>query len=275
MPEIGRNNLLPVLRQSGTGYLLDGGPLGDIFLAQRQAPPACQPGQTIEVFVYPNADGSPTATTRRPLAQLGEVALLKVVDINDTGVFLDWGLDKDLLLPFAEQIGSPRAGQSLLVIVYQDTLGRLVASMKLDEFIADEGPELAPGTAVPAIVGNKTELGFKAVVDNHYWGLLYDSELLRPLQRGDRITAYIRKRRSDGRIDLSLHAPKRIAVGDLSSRILQQLDDNDGFLALGDKSPPQAIYRLFGESKKSFKQAIGRLYKQGLINIEAQGIRKK
>ncbi len=275
MPEIGRNNLLTVLRESGTGFILDGGPLGELFLARRQAPQACQPGQTIEVFVYPNADGSPTASTRTPLVQLGEVALLNVADINDTGVFLDWGLDKDLLLPFAEQIGSPRLGQALLVIVYQDKLGRLVASMKLDEFIEDEGPELPPGSPVSAIVGNKTELGFKAVVDNQYWGLLYDSDLLRPLQRGDRITAYVRKRRSDGRIDLSLNAPKRIAVGDLASRILQQLDDNDGFLALGDKSPPQAIHRLFGESKKSFKQAIGRLYKQGLISIEDKGIRKK
>lgn len=273
MPAIGHQNLLCVLKDVPEGYLLDGGPLGEIFLPKRQTKQPLVAGDTVTVFLFPGADGGIAASTAIPTIELGEVATLKVADVNATGAFLEWGLDKQLLLPYAEQIGKPQPGQEVLVIAYQDNRGRLVASMKLDEFIEDEGPSLTPGTELQVIVANKTELGYKAVVDNSYWGLLYDSEVFRPLKRGQRCTAYFKKRRADGRIDLSLNAPKRIAVDGLSQRILHALEENDGFLALGDKSPPEAIYRIFGESKKSFKQAIGRLYKDGRITIEAGGLR--
>ncbi|AKH70186.1 hypothetical protein IMCC21906_02534 [Spongiibacter sp. IMCC21906] len=275
MPEVGKTSTLNVIRESGNGFILDGQELGEIFLGRRQARGDCAPGDTVTVFLYPDADGATTATTLTPKAQLGEVALLKVADVNDTGAFMDWGLEKDLLLPYAEQLGTPRAGQELLIIIYQDKRGRLVASMKLDEFIEDNGPALTPGTEVSIIVANKTELGYKAVINHQRWGLLYDSELRRPLTRGEQLQAYIKKTRDDERVDLTLTAPKRITVPNLSEQILEKLAENDGYLALGDKSPPETIYRIFGESKKSFKQAIGRLYKAGKIAIEERGIRLK
>lgn len=275
MPEIGRRNTLTLVRLSSAGAFLDGGTLGDIFVPPRQLPAAVKVGDPLEVFLFPDADGAIAATTVMPRAELGQVALLKVADVNDVGAFLDWGLDKDLLLPFAEQIGEVSSGKTLLVMVYQDPRGRLVASMKLDDFIDDTGPELPVGAAVTVIVANKTALGYKAVIDHSRWGLLYDSELPRPLRRGESLQAYVKKTRPDLRVDLTLTAPKRIAVPDLSQQILEKLDDNDGFLALGDKSPPEAIYRLFGHSKKAFKQAIGRLYKAGDIDIETGGIRRR
>ncbi|GAB3378865.1 S1-like domain-containing RNA-binding protein [Spongiibacter taiwanensis] len=275
MPEVGRCNTLTITRITSAGALLDGGPLGEIFISRRQLTQEPETGTTLDVFLFPDADGSIAASTTLPRAELGQVALLRVADVNDTGAFLDWGLEKDLLLPYAEHVGTLKAGQSVLVMIYQDPRGRLVASMKLDEFIDDIGPEMPAGTPVTVIVGNKTELGYKAVIDHRRWGLLYDSDLLKPLRRGDTVQAYVKKTRPDQRIDLTLTPPKRIAVPDLSQQILAMLDDNDGFLALGDKSPPEVIYRLFGQSKKAFKQAIGRLYKQGEIAIESGGIRRK
>lgn len=274
MPEIGRRNTLTIVRIVSAGVFLDGGQLGEIFISRRQLSQEPEMGASLEVFLFADADGGIAASTTQPRAELGQVALLRVADVNDTGAFLDWGLEKDLLLPYAEQVGTPKAGQSVLVMIYQDQRGRLVASMKLDEFIDDIGPEMSAGTPVTVIIGNKTELGYKAVIDHRRWGLLYDSELLRPLRRGDSVHAYVKKTRPDQRIDLTLTPPKRIAVPDLSQQILAMLDANDGYLALGDKSPPEVIYRLFGQSKKAFKQALGRLYKGGDITIETGGIRR-
>ena len=273
MAELGLCNTLTVLKASGTGYLLDAGPLGQAFLSGRQAQGCPAPGDELEVFLYLQADGALAATPRKPKIQRGEVALLRIADVNDTGAFLDWGLDKDLLLPFAEQIASPRSGQDVLVIAYLDKSRRLVASMKLDEFIEDQAPQLQAGQEVPIVIGNKTELGYKAVIDHQYWGLLYDNELFKPVKRGDRMSAWVKRRRDDGRIDLSLQPPGRQRVNALSGEILAALAANEGFLALGDKSPPEAIYRIFGVSKKAFKQTIGHLYKTGKIAIEERGIR--
>ncbi|WP_373097074.1 S1 RNA-binding domain-containing protein [Zhongshania sp.] len=272
MPDIGRVNRLTVTRQSPAGFYLDGDKLGDIFLSRKNAPENCQIGDVINGFIHHHSDGSLIASSKTPIAQLGDVALLKISQINDTGAFLDWGLDKELLLPYAEHMGEITAGKKALVKIYLDKSYRIVASMKLDEFIEDTAPHLSRGQCFDVIVAGKTELGFKAVIDNEYWGLLYDSDLVRPLRKGETVTAYVKKVRDDGRIDLSVQ-PINIGGNDIAAKIIAQLEANDGFLALGDKSPPEAIYSLFGVSKKIFKQAIGRLYKQKRINIEGQGIR--
>ncbi|MBB5187193.1 MULTISPECIES: S1 RNA-binding domain-containing protein [Zhongshania] len=272
MPDIGRVNRLTVSRQSPAGFYLDGGNLGDIFLSRKNAPENCQIGDIVDGFIHHHSDGSLIASSKTPLAQLGDVALLKIAQINDTGAFLDWGLDKELLLPYAEHMGEITAGKKALVKIYLDKSYRIVASMKLDEFIEDTAPHLSRGQRFDVIVAGKTELGYKAVIDNEYWGLLYDSDLLRPLRKGETLTAYVKKVRDDGRIDLSIQ-PINIGGNDIAAKIIAQLEANDGFLAIGDKSPPEAIYSLFGVSKKIFKQAIGRLYKQKRIGIEDQGIR--
>ncbi|MFT4919618.1 MAG: putative RNA-binding protein (virulence factor B family) [Zhongshania aliphaticivorans] len=272
MPDIGRVNRLTVSRQSPAGFYLDGGDLGDIFLSRKNAPENCQIGDIVDGFIHHHSDGSLIASSKTPLAQLGDVALLKIAQINDTGAFLDWGLDKELLLPYAEHMGEITAGKKALVKIYLDKSYRIVASMKLDEFIEDTAPHLSRGQRFDVIVAGKTELGYKAVIDNEYWGLLYDSDLIRPLRKGETLTAYVKKVRDDGRIDLSIQ-PINIGGNDIAAKIIAQLEANDGFLAVGDKSPPEAIYSLFGVSKKIFKQAIGRLYKQKRIGIEDQGIR--
>ncbi|AMO68028.1 nucleic acid binding protein [gamma proteobacterium BDW918] len=272
MPDIGRVNRLTVSRQSPAGFYLDGGDLGDIFLSRKNAPENCQIGDIVDGFIHHHSDGSLIASSKTPLAQLGDVALLKIAQINDTGAFLDWGLDKELLLPYAEHMGEITAGKKALVKIYLDKSYRIVASMKLDEFIEDTAPHLSRGQRFDVIVAGKTELGYKAVIDNGYWGLLYDSDLIRPLRKGETLTAYVKKVRDDGRIDLSIQ-PINIGGNDIAAKIIAQLEANDGFLAVGDKSPPEAIYSLFGVSKKIFKQAIGRLYKQKRIDIEGQGIR--
>tara|TARA_R110000772_G_scaffold131761_9_gene240277 strand:+ start:16002 stop:16832 length:831 start_codon:yes stop_codon:yes gene_type:complete len=272
MPDIGRVNRLTVSRQSPAGFYLDGGDLGDIFLSRKNAPENCQIGDIVDGFIHHHSDGSLIASSKTPLAQLGDVALLKIAQINDTGAFLDWGLDKELLLPYAEHMGEITAGKKALVKIYLDKSYRIVASIKLDEFIEDTAPHLSRGQRFDVIVAGKTELGYKAVIDNEYWGLLYDSDLIRPLRKGETLTAYVKKVRDDGRIDLSIQ-PINIGGNDIAAKIIAQLEANDGFLAVGDKSPPEAIYSLFGVSKKIFKQAIGRLYKQKRIGIEDQGIR--
>jgi predicted RNA-binding protein (virulence factor B family) len=273
MTAIGRISRLTIKRHTQAGYYLDGGKLGDIFLSRKNAPVNCELDDILEVFVHHHSDGSLIATTKTPFGQLGDVLPLTVSQINDTGAFLDWGLDKELLMPYAEHVGEITAGKKVLVKIYLDKSYRIVASMKLDEFIEDTAPQLSRGQSFTVTVANKTELGYKAVIENQYWGLLYDSDLVRPIRKGERLTAYVKKVRDDGRIDLSIQPVQTAGGSDIASKIISQLEANDGFLEIGDKSPPEKIYAQFGVSKKIFKQAIGRLYKQQRITIEDAGIR--
>ncbi|WP_339675830.1 S1-like domain-containing RNA-binding protein [uncultured Zhongshania sp.] len=273
MTAIGRTSRFKISRHTPAGFYLDGGKLGDIFLSRKNAPENCELGDELNVFIHHHSDGSLIATTKTPLGQLGDVILLKVSQVNDTGAFLDWGLEKELLMPYAEHMGEVIAGKNVLVKIYLDKSYRIVASMKLDEFIEDTAPHLQRGQSFKVTVGNKTELGYKAVIENQYWGLLYDSDLVRPLRRGEILTAYVKKVRDDGRIDLSMQPITAVTNNDIASNIIAQLEANNGFLDVGDKSPPEEIYAQFGVSKKIFKQAIGRLYKQQRIAIEDGGIR--
>ncbi|MDW5375966.1 S1-like domain-containing RNA-binding protein [Halomonas sp. HP20-15] len=216
--------------------------------------------------------------SRQPIAEVGEVALLKVVTVNATGAFLDWGRPKDLLLPFGEQDLRPAVGKSVLVKINVDDSGRPVASMRLNRFITDEAEGLATGDAVTLVIGDRTELGVKAVVEHRFWGLLYHDEYQavgsRPPRRGERLTGYVKRIRDDGRLDLTLQ-PLGGARRDLAGeRIMAALEDGQGFLALNDKSPASAIKARLGISKSAFKQAIGGLYRQRRIRLEADGIRR-
>jgi len=219
---------------------------------------------------------SPAAAARRsraPRASVGEVAYLEVVTVNETGAFLDWGHPRDLLLPFGEQRFRPSVGRRVLVMIYPDQQGRPVASQKLERFLADEAEGLQAGDSVSLVIADQTDLGFKAVVNHRFWGLLYRDEANRPLRRGQRLTGYVKRRRDDGRLDLSLLPPGEARLDVVGEQILKALRESGGYLPLGDKSDAAEIKARLGVSKNAFKQAIGRLYKRQRITLEPHGIR--
>ncbi|WP_442497088.1 CvfB family protein [Methylobacter sp. sgz302048] len=273
MINIGKINKLKVARQLGYEIYLDSGTARKILLADKKLPTNCQVGDTLDVFVYVDSEGHLAATTQKPLAQVDEVAWLKVVSINYIGAFLDWGLPKNLLVPFSEQHHEMEVGKSYLVKLFLDDKGRIAATTKLDEWLEEESVDFKPGQKVSLIIADKTDLGYKAVVNNSHWGLLYKNEVFQPLRKGQKAEGYIRQIRDDKRIDLMLHEPGYGKVEPLTDKILARLKQSGGYLALSDKSPPEAIYAAFGVSKKVFKQAIGALYKKQLILIEKDGIR--
>ncbi|MEF3076069.1 S1-like domain-containing RNA-binding protein [Methylobacter sp. Wu1] len=273
MINIGKINKLKVARQLGYEIYLDSGTARKILLADKKLPTNCQVGDTLDVFVYVDSKGHLAATTQKPLAQVDEVAWLKVVSINYIGAFLDWGLPKNLLVPFSEQHHEMEVGKSYLVKLFLDDKGRIAATTKLDEWLEEESVDFKPGQKVSLIIADKTELGYKAAVNNTHWGLLYKNEVFQPLRKGQKLDGYIKQIRDDKKIDLALHEPGYGKVESLTDKILARLKQNDGYLGLSDKSPPETIYAAFGVSKKVFKQAIGALYKKQLIRIETDGIR--
>ncbi len=273
MLTIGKINKLNVVKIQGADVYLDNGTSGKVLLADKKPRAHNQVGDTLEVFVYVDSEGHLAATTQTPLAQVDDIAWLKVVSLNYVGAFLDWGLPKDLLVPFSEQHHEMEVGRFYLVKVFLDDKNRIAATTKIDRFIADESLDFEAGQKVSLIIAEKTELGFKAIVNNTHWGLLYQNELFQPLRKGQKLDGYIKKIRDDLKIDLSLHHPGYGKVVSLTDNILIKLKENDGVLMLSDKSPPEAIYAVFGVSKKVFKQAIGALYKKKLITLDKNGIR--
>lgn len=274
MIAIGRFNTLPVVRLRDTDIYLQGDGDQEIELIPGKQHPNVTTGSSLEVFVYSDGAGKLWATLDKPYAQVDEVAYLKVVSVSHAGAFLDWGMPKDLLVPFSEQKIPMHAGRSYLVRLFLDESNRIAASMLLDDFLQDEAVYYKEGQEVEIIVADQTDLGFKVVVDNQYWGVLYKGEIFQPLTRGQKLKAFIKKLRPDYRLDVILdnkdYGVKRDRTTD---DILQELERHAGYLALTDKSPPDLIYRQFGISKKIFKQAIGILYKQRRILIEENGIR--
>lgn len=273
MLNIGKINKLNVVKKQGADVYLDNGTSGKVLLADKKMSATCQVGDTLEVFVYVDSEGHLAATTKIPFAQVDDIAWLKVVSLNYVGAFLDWGLPKDLLVPFSEQHHEMEVGRSYLVKVFLDDKNRIAATTKIDRFINDESVDFEVGQKVSLIIAEKTELGFKAIVNNTHWGLLYQNELFQALRKGQKLDGYIKKIRDDQKIDLSLHHPGYGKVVSLTDNILIKLKENNGVLMLSDKSPPEAIYAAFGVSKKVFKQAIGALYKKKLITLDKNGIR--
>ena len=273
MINIGKINKLNVVKKQGADVYLDNGTSGKVLLADKKMSANCQVGDSLAVFVYVDNEGHLAATTKIPLAQVDDIAWLKVVSLNYVGAFLDWGLPKDLLVPFSEQHHEMEVGRSYLVKVFLDDKNRIAATTKIDRFITDESADFEIGQKVSLIIADKTELGFKAIVNNTHWGLLYQNELFQPLRKGQKLDGYIKKIRDDQKIDLSLHHPGYGKVVSLTDNILIKLKENDGVLMLSDKSPPEAIYAAFGVSKKVFKQAIGALYKKKLITLDKNGIK--
>jgi len=274
MATIGQYNTLPVVAVMANGAYLDARELGEILLPNRYLPENCQIDDQIKVFIYADSADRLIATTETPLTQVDQFASLKVVQVNKMGAFLDWGLPKDLLVPYNQQHSAMEVGKYYLVRVYlDDSTERLVASSKIDRFIDIWPAEYQKWDKVELIIGGKTDLGFKAIINNQHWGLLFDNEIFQPLRIGKKVTGYIKNIRSDGRIDLSLSRPGEGKVNDFSDKLLAHIAEHGGFSPLHDKSSPELIKKTLGVSKKTFKSTVGNLMKKGKITIEKDGIR--
>lgn len=274
MVEIGKYSELKVVKLLDFGAYLDGGDKGEILLPIRQVPPNTEIGDEVEVFLYTDSEDRLIATSKEPNAIAEEFAVLKVIDINKTGAWLDWGLDKHLLVPFREQKQDMEADKSYLVYVYLDPeSNRMAASSKLDKFLDNIPPEYEEGQEVDILISNKSEIGYTVVINNLHSGLLYANEVFQKIYRGDKMKAYIKKVREDEKIDLILDKPGYGKIDSISQSILDKIKEHGGFILQTDKSSPEEIQRTFGISKKSFKKAVGALYKQKLISIEEKGIR--
>ena len=270
--QLGKFNSLTVARRAEQGLYLSGGP-EDILLPNRYIPEGAEIGDEIDVFVYLDNEERLVATTDHPYAEVGDFAWLEVAWVNQFGAFLDWGLMKDLFVPFREQKMKMQKGRSYLVHIHLDPeTYRIMASAKVERYLSNDYPPYHGGDEVDALIWQKTDLGFKVVVDNQFAGLLFDDEIFRELHSGDRLRAYVKQVRPDGKIDLSLQRKGQRAVKDFSEILLEHLQTHGGRTALGDKSPADEIYAVFGVSKKVFKKAVGDLYRRRLIVIDDDGI---
>jgi predicted RNA-binding protein (virulence factor B family) len=271
---IGRYNNLKVIKEVDFGVYLDGETEGEILMPIRYVPASCKVGDYVDVFLYLDSEDRPIATTETPFAQVGEFAMLRVKSVNKIGTFLDWGIMKDLLVPFREQKVTMTEGRSYLVYIYVDEESkRIVASAKLGKFLDKSVPDYPVGQEVNLVIESETDLGYKAIINNSHWGILYENEVFEQLAKGLKIKGYIKKIRPDNKIDLSLHPLGYEKVDPLTQMILDELKKEGGFIAVSDKSDAEEVYRVFGISKKSFKQAVGALYKRRLITISPEGIR--
>lgn len=274
MLEIGKYNQMQIVKELDFGIYLDGGVHGEILMPRRYVPANPEIGSTIEVFIYLDSEDRLIATSDKPYAIVGEFALLKAKEVNRVGAFMDWGLMKDLLVPFSEQTITMEVGYDYFVYIYVDTeTNRIVGSCKLDKFLDNIPPHYEEGDEVNLLVCNQTDIGYNAIINNLHWGMIYKNEVFRPINRGDQIKGYVKKVREDEKIDLSLEKPGFKKIDDTAQKVLDRMEASNGFLALTDKTDPDIIYRILGISKKSFKMTVGVLYKQRLITLEQDGIR--
>ena len=275
MTEIGKYNVLKVVKDLDFGLYLDGGEdLGEILLPRRYVPINCTVDDELEVFIYLDSEDRLIATTEMPEAQVGEFAFLEAVSVSKVGAFMDWGLPKDLLVPFREQKVDIEKGKKYVVYVYLDDESRRIAgSSKIEKYLDNLPPNFEEGQQVDLLVFHQSELGYKAIVDGTHTGMLYANEVFKNLRRGDKVKGYVKKVREDDKIDLMLEKPGYGKVDGMAKELLNRLEKANGFIDMTDKSPADEITRRLGISKKNFKKAVGTLYKQRIITIEDDGIR--
>jgi len=273
MTDIGKYNNLSIVRETANGVYLDGGDLGEILMPVKFVTDEIKASGVAEVFVYTDSEDRLVATTEVPLAQVGEFACLHVKEVTRIGAFLDWGLPKDLLVPFSEQNSKMQEEGQYWVYVYLDLLTRrVVASAKLNKFLDNTPPAYEVGEEVDLIIWEKTDIGYRAIINGEHSGMLYNNQVFREVEIGEHCKGYIQKVRPDEKIDLLLEKPGYEKVDAISMKILDALKENRGFMAVSDKSSPDMIQAMFGISKKNFKKAIGALYKQRLIDFKSDGI---
>lgn len=271
---LGRYNQLEVVKEVDFGVYLDGGDDGEILLPARYVPEDCQSGDMLNVFIYLDNEERLVATTLTPYAQVGDFACLEVAWTNQYGAFLDWGLMKDLFVPFREQKNKMEKGERYVVHVHLDEDSyRIMASAKVERYLSSDMPPYHPGDGVEILVWQRTDLGYKVIVDNRFGGLIYATDVVRPLSTGTKTEAYVRQVRPDGKIDIVLQPDGPRKVDDFAEVLLDYIRQHDGFTTFQDKTPAEDIYATFGVSKKTFKKAVGDLYKKHLVTLEEGGIR--
>jgi uncharacterized protein len=272
--EIGKHNTLKVNRKVDFGvYLIDNSET-EVLMPQKYVPANCQIGDEIEAFVYTDSEDRLVATTEKPFAEVGMFAYLRAVEVTQHGAFLDWGLIKDLFVPFSEQIMKMREGNGYVVYIMLDTqTNRVIATAKIDRYLSTETPPFEFGDEVDLLIWQQTDLGYKAIINNEYLGTLYENEVFARLYIGEETKGYIKKIREDDKIDLFLHKPGHTKIKDHSEQIYEKLQDCGGFIATTDKTPADDIHDIYGLSKKNYKKAVGDLYKARKIVIEENGIR--
>ena len=275
MINVGQINHLEVVKKAEFGVFLDAGEYGTTMLPNRLVPEGIEVGQFIDAFLYFDSDNQITATTETPIAQVGDWGVMTIAGVNSIGAFASWGVkDKDLLIPFSEQRGRLVEGQSILVYVYTDKAsGRIVGTTKFNKWLDKTPADYTHNQQVDLLIAERSELGYKAIVNGAHWGMIFTSDVFGKLFVGKKLKGFVKSVRDDGKIDLSLQKIGVAKMDDLSSQILSLLEKKGGFLPLTDKSTPEAIFSAFRTSKGTFKKTIGSLYKQGKITIEKDGIR--
>lgn len=274
MLNIGNYNTLRIIKILSFGAYLDGGEGKEILLPTRYVPDGAQVGDEVKVFIYHDNEGRLIATTLHPKAVVGEFAFMQVKSVNTTGAFLDWGLMKDLLVPYKEQKLTMREGKWYLVYVRLDHVtGRIMASARIEKFLNNLPPKYKFNQEVDLLVADDTEIGYKVIVNNLHWGMVYHNQVFQRLEKGEHLKGYVKEIREDDKLDISLAPLGYQKVDGVAQTILQALQVQNGFLPVHDKSDPEVIYSLFRCSKKAFKQAIGALYRQHRIALEPDGIR--
>jgi uncharacterized protein len=273
MADIGKISSLKVTRIMEYGAILDGGEIGDVLLPKKQIPLECERGDEVEAFVYMDKEKHLRATTQRPYATVGQFAALQALSSSSSGTWLDWGLATDLFAPSQRQQSRMVEGESYVVFVFlENRTQRILASSKLEPFLDLKKPRYEDGEKVNLLICDQTDLGYKALINDAHMGIIYKNEVFQKLHTGQRIEGYIKKIREDFKIDISLQEPGYQRVDAVSGTILNKIKSLGGRISITDKSPPEAIYVLFGISKKTFKKAIGALYKRRLVVIESTGI---
>lgn len=267
MIEVGKYNELRFIKKTDAGLILTDGEK-EVLLPYVLAPEGVQAGDNLHVFVYIHSDGRLMATTETPLATVGEFALLTVVDKNEEGVFMDMGIGKDVFVPEREQKRPMQVGQKYVVYLYSDEKnGKITASSRLADFIDQDEHDLEQGDEVSLMITEESDLGYSAIINQKYMGLLYHNEVFEDLKPGDIRRGFIKKIREENKIDLSLQVIGFRHILDLKDSLMIDLEQNNGSILLGDKSSPEEIYNRLKISKKAFKKAIGSLYKERLIEI--------
>tara|TARA_Y100001960_G_scaffold327510_1_gene414076 strand:- start:374 stop:1207 length:834 start_codon:yes stop_codon:yes gene_type:complete len=275
MIKVGQINHLEVVKKADFGVFLDAGDYGTTLLPNRHVPEGIAVGDFVDAFLYFDSDSQLVATTETPIAQVGEWGLMKIEGVNSTGAFASWGIkEKDLLIPFSEQRTRFSAGQNVLVYVYTDKAsGRIVGTTKFNKLLDKTPANYKRNQQVDLIIAERSDLGYKAIVEGEHWGMIFKSDVFGKLFIGKKLKGYIKSVREDGKIDLSLQKVGVAKMDDLSEKIIELLEKKGGFLPLNDKSSPEAIFSAFRTSKGTFKKSIGGLYKQGKIVIDKEGIR--
>jgi len=272
--KIGERATLTILREKSFGLFLDGGELGEILLPRREMPVKWQLGETVDVFIYNDSEDRPVATLKRPRAMPGEFARLKVVASTAIGAFLDWGLPKDLLVPFREQKMRMDVGKSYIVrLLVDEQSGRIVATARLSRHLDQSPPPWQEGDVVDLMIYGRTDLGYKAIINGSHSGLIFADQAFQELQPGERLRGYVGELRPDGKIDLRLQPPGRERVSELEETILKEIEARGGFWQIGDHTPAEEVRSELGVSKRTFKQATGALLKKRRITITERGLR--